>query len=399
MNLLIKNVNLIDESNNFFGDIYIEKGVIKELGTELNKECETLDGKGLVLMPAFIDTHAHFRDPGFEYKEDIESGSKAAVRGGYTTVTLMPNTKPVCSSKEVLDYVVNKGKEVGLVDLYQTVSITKNLSGEEINHLREFEGNPNVKAITDDGKGVSDSKIMMEAMKIAKENNWIVMSHAESPEFSRVDMRLAENMMTWRDITLAKFVDCRLHMSHVSTKEAMKYIIEGKKSGANITCEVTPHHIGLDNTKSNYRVNPPIRDKEDVRFLIDAIKLGYVDCIGTDHAPHTDEEKDKGSPGMTGIELAFQICYTVLVKNNGLSLNDLSRIMSYNPGKILGLNTGKLEIGFNGDLVLVDLNKKIKIDREKLVSKSKNTPFHGEDVYGNVVLTIKCGKIVYKGEF
>ena len=126
MNLLIKNVNLIDESNNFFGDIYIEKGVIKELGTELNKECETLDGKGLVLMPAFIDTHAHFRDPGFEYKEDIESGSKAAVRGGYTTVTLMPNTKPVCSSKEVLDYVVNKGKEVDLVDLYQTVSITKN---------------------------------------------------------------------------------------------------------------------------------------------------------------------------------------------------------------------------------------------------------------------------------
>ncbi|NGT58197.1 dihydroorotase [Clostridium perfringens] len=399
MNLLIKNVNLIDESNNFFGDIYIEKGLIKELGTELNKECETLDGKGLVLMPAFIDTHAHFRDPGFEYKEDIESGSKAAVRGGYTTVTLMPNTKPVCSSKEILDYVVNKGKEVGLVDLYQTVSITKNLSGEEINHLREFEGNPNVKAITDDGKGVSDSKIMMEAMKIAKENNWIVMSHAESPEFSKVDMRLAENMMTWRDITLAKFVDCRLHMSHVSTKEAMKYIIEGKNDGVKVTCEITPHHLALNNKISNYRVNPPIREEEDVNFLIKAIKMNYVDCIGTDHAPHSKEDKEKGAPGMIGIEQAFSICYTKLVKENHISLNKLSQLMSGNAAKLLNINKGKLQPGFLGDLVLIDLNKKRIFKEEDIVSRSKNTPFNGMEFYGDVVLTIKNGKIVYKGEF
>ncbi|ELC8418127.1 dihydroorotase [Clostridium perfringens] len=399
MNLLIKNVNLIDESNNFFGDIYIEKGVIKELGTELNKECETLDGKGLVLMPAFIDTHAHFRDPGFEYKEDIESGSKAAVRGGYTTVTLMPNTKPVCSSKEILDYVVNKGKEVGLVDLYQTVSITKNLSGEEINHLREFEGNPNVKAITDDGKGVSDSKIMMEAMKIAKENNWIVMSHAESPEFSRVDMRLAENMMTWRDITLAKFVDCRLHMSHVSTKEAMKYIIEGKNDGVKVTCEITPHHLALNNKISNYRVNPPIREEEDVNFLIKAIKMNYVDCIGTDHAPHSKENKEKGAPGMIGIEQAFSICYTKLVKENHISLNKLSQLMSGNAAKLLNINKGKLQPGFLGDLVLIDLNKKRIFKEEDIVSRSKNTPFNGMEFYGDVVVTIKSGKIVYKSEF
>ncbi len=399
MNLLIKNVNLIDESNNFFGDIYIEKGVIKELGTELNKECETIDGKGLVLMPAFIDTHAHFRDPGFEYKEDIESGSKAAVRGGYTTVTLMPNTKPVCSSKEILDYVINKGKEVGLVDLYQTVSITKNLSGEEINHLKEFEGNPNVKAITDDGKGVSDSKIMMEAMKIAKENNWIVMSHAESPEFSRVDMRLAENMMTWRDITLAKFVDCRLHMSHVSTKEAMKYIIEGKNDGVKVTCEITPHHLALNNKISNYRVNPPIREEEDVNFLIKAIKMNYVDCIGTDHAPHSKEDKEKGAPGMIGIEQAFSICYTKLVKENHISLNKLSQLMSGNAAKLLNLNKGKLQPGFLGDLVLINLNKKRIFKEEDIVSRSKNTPFNGMEFYGDVVVTIKNGKIVYKGEF
>lgn len=399
MNLLIKDVNLIDESNNFFGDIYIENGLIKELGTSLNKECETLDGKGLVLMPAFIDTHAHFRDPGFEYKEDIESGSKAAVRGGYTTVTLMPNTKPVCSSKEVLDYVVNKGKEVSLVDLYQTVSITKNLSGEEINHLKEFEGNPNVKAITDDGKGVSDSKIMMEAMKIAKANNWIVMSHAESPEFSKVDMRLAENMMTWRDITLAKFIDCRLHMSHVSTKEAMKYIIEGKNDGVKVTCEITPHHLALNNKISNYKVNPPIREEEDVNFLIKAIKMNYVDCIGTDHAPHSKEDKEKGAPGMIGIEQAFSICYTKLVKENHISLNKLSQLMSGNAAKLLNINKGKLQPGFLGDLVLIDLNKKRVFKEEDIVSRSKNTPFNGMEFYGDVVVTIKNGKIVYKSEF
>lgn len=399
MDLLIKNVNLIDESNNFFGDIYIEKGLIKELGTELNKDCKIIDGKGLVLMPGFIDTHAHFRDPGFQYKEDIESGSKAAVRGGYTTVTLMPNTKPVCSSKEVLDYVVNKGKEVGLVDLYQTVSITKNLSGEEIAHLDEFQGNPNVKAITDDGKGVSDSKVMMEAMKVAKENNWVVMSHAESPEFSKVDMRLAENMMTWRDITLAKFVGCKLHMSHVSTKEAMKYIIDGKNDGAQVTCEVTPHHIALNNKINNYRVNPPIREEEDVNFLIKAIQMNYVDCIGTDHAPHSKEDKEKGAPGMIGIEQAFSICYTKLVKENYINLNKLSQLMSGNAAKLLNINKGKLQPGFAGDLVLIDLNKKRVFKEEDIVSRSKNTPFNGMEFYGDVVLTIKDGKIVYKGEF
>ncbi|MDO4534440.1 MAG: dihydroorotase [Clostridium perfringens] len=399
MNLLIKNANVTDLSHNFYGDLYIENGLIKEIGKDLKKNCETVDAKGLTLMPSFIDTHVHFRDPGFTHKEDIETGSKAAVRGGYTTVVLMPNTKPTCSSLEVFNYVIDKTREVGLIDSYPVITITKDLKGKDLSHLESFFGNEDVKAISDDGRGVNDSKVMLEAMNIAKKNNWIVMSHAESEEFSKIDMRLAENMMTSRDIELAKYTGARLHMAHVSTIEAMKCIIEGKKSGANITCEVTPHHIGLDSTKSNYRVNPPIREKEDVSFLIDAIKLGYVDCIGTDHAPHTDEEKAKGSPGMTGIELAFPICYTTLVKNNGLSLNNLSKVMSYNPGKILGLNKGKLEIGFSGDLVLVDLDKKIKIDREKLVSKSKNTPFHGEEFYGDVVLTIKSGKIVYKGEF
>ena len=225
------------------------------------------------------------------------------------------------------------------------------------------------------------------------------MSHAESPEFSKIDMRLAENMMTWRDITLAKFVDCRLHMSHVSTKEAMKYIIEGKNDGVKVTCEITPHHLALNNKISNYRVNPPIREEEDVNFLIKAIKMNYVDCIGTDHAPHSKEDKEKGAPGMIGIEQAFSICYTKLVKENHISLNKLSQLMSGNAAKLLNLNKGKLQPGFLGDLVLIDLNKKRIFKEEDIVSRSKNTPFNGMEFYGDVVLTIKNGKIVYKGEF
>ncbi|MGL5615742.1 MAG: dihydroorotase [Sarcina sp.] len=400
MDLLIKNVQVIDSTHNFYGDVYIEKGQIKTLGKDLDITTEKIiDGKGLALMPAFIDTHAHFRDPGFTYKEDIESGSKAAVRGGYTTVTLMGNTYPTASSKEIVDSINEKGREVGLVDLFQCPTITENLDGKTLDHLKQFEGLDYIKAITDDGKGVDNSKVIYEAMEIAKKNNWLIMSHAEDKNFSKVDMRLAENVMTWRDIELAKHTGARLHMAHVSTREAMKYIIEGKNEGVNLSCEVTPHHIFLDETISNYRVNPPIRKKEDVDFIIKAINLGYVDCIGTDHAPHSEEDKEKGAPGMTGIELAFSICYTKLVKERGISLSKLSELMSGNAASLLGINKGQIAPGFDGDLVLIDLNKEYEVNRMELTSKSKNTPFHGIKLSGDVVLTVKNGKVVYKGEF
>lgn len=262
MNILIKNAHLIDCNQNFIGDLYIENGKIKELGIDIEKEdVKTIDVNGLVVMPSFIDSHSHFRDPGFTYKEDIETGSLAALKGGYTGVCLMGNTKPICSSKEVLDYVNEKASELGLVDIHQCVTITKNFDGQTIEHLESFENDKRIKAISDDGVGVADSKIMMDAMKIAKKNDWVVMSHAETKEFSGVDMRLAENMMTWRDITLAKVTGAKLHMCHVSTKEAMKYIIDGKCDGVNVTCEVTPHHIALTKDINDYRVNPPIRER------------------------------------------------------------------------------------------------------------------------------------------
>lgn len=399
MNILIKNANLIDSTQNFIGDLYIENGKIRELGINLvKKDVETIDAEGLTVMPSFVDTHAHFRDPGFTYKEDLKSGSMAALRGGYTGVCLMGNTKPICSNKEVLDYVDNKAKELSLVDIHQCITITENFDGKSLEHLKDFKEDERIKAISDDGVGVSDSKIMMDAMSIAKENDWVVMSHAETREFSGVDMRLAENMMTWRDITLAKVTKAKLHMCHVSTKEAMKYIIDGKCEGVNVTCEVTPHHIALTKEINDYRVNPPIREKEDVEFLLRAIKHGDVYCIGTDHAPHTKEDKEKGAPGMVGLETAFPICYTTLVKDGVISLNKLSELMSRNPAKLLKMNKGTLGIGMDGDLVVLDLNKKIKVDSNKFYSKGKNTPFEGMEFFGEVKMTIKDGKVLYKGE-
>ncbi len=400
MELLIKNARVIDISQDFTGDIYIKDGLINEIGRDINKEkVEVLDAEGKIVMPSFIDTHAHFRDPGLTWKEDIETGSKAALRGGYTGVCLMANTNPICSSKETLEYVRNKSRELGLIDIHQCLSVTKNFDGITLTHLEDLKDDAEIKAISDDGVGVSNSNTMLEAMKIAKKNNWVIMSHAESPEFSKVDMRIAENMMTQRDVELAKLSGARLHMCHVSTKESIKYIIDAKMSGANVTLEVTPHHIGLTRDINDYRVNPPIREKEDVDAIINAIKLGMVDTIGTDHAPHTAEEKKKGSPGMVGLETAFSICYTKLVKENGISLNKLSEIMSYNGSKLLGMNKGKVSIGADGDLVLVDIDKKIKVNSKEFSSKGRNTPFEGMEFYGEILATVKGGVVKYKKKY
>lgn len=393
MELLIRNVRIVDWAQDFYGDVYICKGKIYEIGKHLSKNCTIIDGSGKVLMPSFIDLHAHFREPGFTHKEDILSGSRAAVRGGYTIVNLMANTNPVCSSMDIVNEVKEKAKSIGLVDVHQVVSITKDLNGKDLSHLDKISSS--VKFISDDGKGVEDNKVMMNAMVKAKMKGMTVISHAENPEMSKVDMRMAENMMTWRDIALAKFTGCKLHMAHVSTKEAMGYVIEAKKEGAKLTCEVTPHHLALKGEKE-YRVNPPLREEEDIEFIIKAIRDGFVDAIATDHAPHTEEDKKNGAPGISGIETAFSVCYTKLVREKNISLNKLSELMSKGPAEIMGLNKGQVTVGFDGDLVLADLQTNYKIDSEKFMSKGKNTPFNGREVYGKILMTIKNGEIVYK---
>lgn len=394
MELLIKNSRVVDFARDFTGDVYIRDGLICEIGKNLNKNCKFIDGEGLMLLPSFIDLHAHFRDPGLTHKEDILSGSMAAVRGGYTGVNLMANTRPVCSSLEVVEDVLSKGKGIGLCDLHQTVSITRNMDGIDTSHLDDIDGR--IRFISDDGKGVKNSRVMLEAMNKAREKGIIVISHAEDDDIVSVDTRLSENLMSLRDICLCQVSGCHLHLAHVSTKEAIEYVTEAKKKGVKVTCEVTPHHIGL--VDSDYRVNPPIRSREDVDALIKAIQDGYVDTIATDHAPHTSEDKLKGSPGISGIETSFSLCYTSLVKKGYTDLNTLSRLMSKNPAKMMKLNKGEISIGFDGDLVLVDIEKSFKVDSTSFASKGKNTPLNGMELYGEIAATIKGGEIVYKKE-
>ncbi|MGH4118370.1 dihydroorotase [Clostridium sp.] len=393
MELLIKSARIVDSSQDFISDVYINEGIIYEIGKTIDKDCEVIDGKGYVLAPSFIDLHSHFREPGYTYKEDLLSGSKAAARGGYTAVNLMANTNPVCTSMEIIDKVLKKAKEINLVDIHQCASITEDLKGNSIDHLDKLTSK--VKFISDDGKGVSNSKIMLLAMVKASEMNLTVISHAENEELVEFDTRLAENMMTWRDITLSKFTGCKLHLAHVSTKEAMKYIIEAKQQGAKVTCEVTPHHL-TDTSETSYRVNPPIRETDDVSFLINAIKGGFVDVISTDHAPHSTSDKKNGAPGISGLETAFPICFTKLVGEGHITLNKLSEIMSKNPSKIMGLNSGEIKIGLDADLVLLDVKTKYNIDISKFLSKGINSPFDGKTVIGSVMCTIKAGKTIYK---
>ncbi|HBB28767.1 MAG TPA: dihydroorotase, partial [Clostridiales bacterium] len=314
-NIKIKNVRIIDKDTDKIGSVTIKDGKIASLDIADNNSKEnssmefSIDGKGMVLMPAFADLHAHFRDPGFTYKEDLLSGSKAAVRGGYTSVVLMANTNPVCSNMEVYNDVKNRAKEIGLVDVEPVIAISEELKGENSNHLNGLDST--VKFLSDDGKGVMSSKMMEDALELSKELDLVVMSHAEDHSFSSTDMRKAENYMTLRDIYACEQTGGRLHLCHVSTKEAIQMIIEAKKKGVDVTCEVTPHHIFLTD-EIKYRVNPPLRKDEDLSCIIKAIKDGYVDAIATDHAPHSVEDKQKGAPGISGIETSFQVCLTKL---------------------------------------------------------------------------------------
>lgn len=393
MDVLIKGARVVDCAQDFTGDVYIRGGIIEEIGRSLTKECNVINADGLTLLPAFIDLHSHFRDPGLTYKEDILSGSLAAVKGGYTAVNLMANTKPVCSSMDIVDYVKGKAEKLGLIDIHQTVSITKDFDGCDISHLDSI--TDEVRFISDDGKGVLRDDVMLNAMKKAASTNITIICHEENPDITPIDTRLSENMMTARDIALSKYTNCHLHVAHVSTKEAMADIIAAKKNGINVTCEVTPHHLAL-NESTAYKVNPPLRPKEDVDFLISSLKQGWVDTISTDHAPHSIEDKMAGAPGISGLETAFSVCYTKLVDEGHITLSKLSELMSKNPAGMMGLKKGEIKIGFDGDLVLVDLGRKCKASPDSFASKGKNTPFLGMEFTGSVVITFKGGRIVYR---
>ena len=387
--MLIRGAKL---ENGQTADLLLRQGKIAAIGLELPAEGEeVLEAGGRTLLPGFIDLHCHWRTPGFEYKEDIATGSAAAAAGGYTFVNLMPNTKPVCSGAGQAHAVMAEAARVGLVEANQTVSITEQFDGHTLDHLKTLP--EDLKFITEDGKGVQSGEVMAKAFAIAAQRGLTIMSHAEDMDISPWDYRLAENLETVRNLHLCEYYGARLHLCHVSTREAAAAIGRAKRRGVPVTCEVTPHHIWF--WDSDFRVNPPIRAKEDVEALIAAMLRGEVEAIATDHAPHTEEDKRGGAPGMVGLETAFSVCYTKLCREYGMPLADLSRLMSRGPAEILGLNKGLIAEGYDGDVVLVELGEPYTVRREDFAGKSKNTPYDGLSLYGRVACTVKAGRVTY----
>ncbi len=304
--MLIKNAKLSDGTQ---VDVLIRNGKIAGLMQDMPAHGEeVIDAAGRTLLPGFIDLHCHWRTPGFEYKEDIATGSAAAAAGGYTFVNLMPNTKPVCSSAAQAHAVMDEAERLGICGANQTISITENFDGHTLDHLKSLP--EDLRFITEDGKGVQNNQVMAKAFAICAQRDLVLMSHAEDMEISKWDYRLAENIETVRNLHLSEYYGTRLHMCHVSTKEAVATIGDAKRRGVPVTCEVTPHHLWFADT--DYRVNPPIRQAEDVEALVEAIRTGVVDAIATDHAPHSAEDKANGAAGAIGLGTAIGVWYPTL---------------------------------------------------------------------------------------
>lgn len=398
MSVLLKNGILTDCKRELKGDLLIDKGKISRIETEIPAseipaECRVIDVSGRVVMPGFVDLHAHFRDPGLTHKEDIETGCRAAVHGGYTFVNLMANTKPVCSDMDTVGYVLEKAENLGICGVHQTVSITRDFGGRSLGHIQNLDNR--VKWLSDDGFGVDDTAVIHEAMRLAKEKGIGLMLHEEDSTLSETDTYLAEEMQTFRDVELAVLTGCKTHFCHVSTIKAADYILAWKDRCGNVTFEVTPHHIALNDTDGG-KVNPPLRGEEHRQYLIELIKKGKVDAISTDHAPHTPEDKAAGASGFTGLDLSFSTCYTTLVSPGYITLSELSRLMSYNPSKLMGLDGGLLVRGLPADIVVADLNSVFTVTENDIVSKSKNSPMLGKKLIGKIVMTIKGGRVVYE---
>ena len=389
--MLIKNAKLSDGTQ---VDVLIQDGKIAGLMQNMPAHGEeVMDAAGRTLMPGFIDLHCHWRTPGFEYKEDIATGSAAAAAGGYTFVNLMPNTRPVCSSAAQAHAVMDEAERLGICGANQTVSITENFDGQTLDHLKSLP--EDLRFITEDGKGVQNNEVMAKAFAICAQRDLVLMSHAEDMQISKWDYRLAENIETVRNLHLSEYYGTRLHMCHVSTREAIAAIGDAKRRGVPVTCEVTPHHLWFADT--DYRVNPPIRQPEDVQALVEAIRTGVVDAIATDHAPHSAEDKANGAAGMIGLETAFGVCYTKLCREQGLDLYYLEALMSRFPAAILGLaGKGAVQVGMDADLTLVELDTPYVVDASAMHSRSHNTPFDGSTLYGRVDLTIRGGRVTYQ---
>lgn len=386
--LLIKDVRLVDALGESYGDLLVRDGVIWAMGKGLVAPgVPVLAGEGRTLLPAFVDLHAHFRDPGEPEKEDILTGSWAAAKGGYTAVSVMANTRPACDRPEVAQYVRRKAEEHAVVEVYPVGAITRGLAGEE---LADMEGlAPHVWAFSDDGRGVERPEVALAAFRAAAALGRVMFSHCEYRGIA--DPRLSEELMAGRDLWLARWTGCRVHIAHVASPGTVDLVEWAKAHGVAATCEVTPHHLCLE---GEYRVNPPLCDGAARKGLLVALREGRIDAVATDHAPHTPEDKRRGAPGISGIETAFPLLFTHLVREGEIALSQLSRLMSLSPARILGVPKGRLAVGMDGDVVLFE-DAPFTVTEDFLFSRGKNTPLLGQTLFGKIWATVHRGEVIF----
>ncbi len=421
MTILIKNGRVVDPATKTDkkADVLVEKGLVKRIGQGLNeKAAQVIDAKGLVVCPGFIDVHVHLREPGFEEKETIETGCRAAIAGGVTSLLCMPNTNPVIDDASLIDYIKEKQAHIGLASVYPVAALTKKSQGKELTEMFHL-AKAGAIAFSDDGNNVDDPMVMRRALEYSTLASRPVLVHAEDSLLAangqineglvstKLGLRgllpLAEEIIIFRDIEFAKITGAKVHFQHVSTAGSIELIRQAKKENLPITCEVTPHHLLLEDTAlagydTNFKVKPPLRGAQDREALIQGLKDGTVDCIATDHAPHAKHQKevefDYAAFGLVGLETLFSLIFTHFEKDLGL-VALLEKITS-KPAQIFNLDAGVLQENKIADVTIFDPKAKVEVDTSNFLSKSKNSPFNGWQLNGKIEYVIKGGKIVFK---
>lgn len=421
MRRVIKNGFVLENNEQVQKDIAIEDGKIVEISDSIDNHDEVIDANGKLITPGFVDVHVHLREPGGEHKETIETGTRAAARGGFTAVMPMPNTRPVPDNAETLTKIIDRIKETAHVKVLPYASITTRQLGKELTDFKALK-EAGAFAFTDDGVGVQSADMMYQAMKQAAALDMAVVAHTEENTLIHGGAihegktsealgipgipSICESTQIARDVLLSEAANCHYHVCHVSTKESVRVIRDAKRAGIRVTAEVTPHHLVLDenditSADTNFKMNPPLRGSDDRAALIEGLLDGTIDFIATDHAPHAEDEKKveiTSAPfGIVGSENAFQLLYTKLVKTGVFTLQQLVDWLTVKPSETFNLPMGELKVDRDADITLIDLDKKYTLDKTEFLSKSQNTPFDGEALISDIYMTLVNGNVVYKG--
>ncbi len=423
MTLLVRKGLVVDpgSGSGAVRDVLIDGGRIADVRPRIDTAADrTVEAEGLVVVPGLIDMHVHLREPGFEAKETIATGTRAAARGGFTTVCAMPNTHPVNDRRAVTESVLVEAARSGAVNVLPIAAVTLGSRGEELADLADLRAAGAV-AFSDDGRPVMNSRIMRQALAAAEAAGGLVIDHCEDAALSaggslnegRVSARLglagipavSEEIMIARDIILAEALGARVHIAHVSTANGLRLIREAKSRGVRVSAEVTPHHLllteaAVESLNTDHKMNPPLRTPADVDALVEGLRTGAIDAVATDHAPHTVEEKAREfgvAPfGVVGLETAVSLLLDRFVHRKVISLTRFVELLSVNPARLLGLRAkARIAAGADADLTILDLDREVKVDKDRFESKGRNTPFHGWELRGAAVATIVGGRMAY----